>query len=246
VFDVKRVTGLKLQYMAGVIIQRMAMRFQAPQRPLGYGYAPAIPVQNLLGQVLGITALGLLITAGAAYLFPGVPYGIALGALIVGFLVLFAINATRANEALSLTLFYVFAFLEGIGLAPTIAHYVQTVGSGVVVEAASTTGLGMLALACIVYATGLDLRRFQGYVFLALIGLVLVGIVSAFTHWVHPTTYAWFTLAIFTFLTLIDFARIRAGGDNYTPVQLAVQIYLDAINIFLAILQLLGNRRSDD
>jgi modulator of FtsH protease len=246
-FDVKAGGHpLKLRLEAAVINEHMAMRFQTPQRPYGYGYAPAIPVQSLLGQVLGITALGLLITAAASYVLQNVAYGIALVSLIAGFLVLLAINATRANEALSLTLFYVFAFLEGIGIAPVITHYVQTIGPDVVVQAASTTGLGMLALACVVYATGLDLRRFQGYVFLALIGLVLVGVVSAFTHWVHPTTYAWFTLAIFTFLVLIDFARIRAGGDGYSPVQLAVQIYLDAINIFLAILQLLGSRRSDD
>jgi modulator of FtsH protease len=222
----------------------MAMRFQAPPRP--YGYAPAIPVQTLLGQVLSITALGLLITAGAAYLFQGISYGVGLIAMIVGFLVLIGINATRANEALSLTLFYAFAALEGLGLAPTIHRYVETIGSNIVVEAAATTGLGMLAMACIVYATGLDLRRFQGYFFLALIGLVLVGIISIFTHWVHPAAYSWLTLAIFTGLVLIDFARIRAGGDGFTPVQLAVQIYLDAINIFLAILQLLGARRSED
>ncbi len=222
----------------------MAMRFQSPAGSVGY--APAIPVQSLLGQVLGITALGLLITAGAAYLFQGVSYGAGLIAMIVGFLVLIAINATRANEALSLSLFYAFAALEGIGIAPTIHAYVANVGSGVVVDAAATTGLGMLALACIVYATGLDLRRFQGYFFLALIGLVVVGIISAFTHWVHPTVYSWLTLLIFTGLVLVDFARIRAGGAGFTPVQLAVQIYLDAINIFLALLQLFGARRSED
>ena len=221
----------------------MAMRFQAP--PSSYGYAPAIPVQALLGQVLGITAIGLLITAGAAYLSQGISHGMGLLALILGFVLLIAINATRANEALSLTLFYGFAALEGVGLAPTIQYYASTVGPAVIVDAAATTGLGMLALACIVYVTGLDLRRFQGYFFLALIGLVLVGIVSAFTHWIHPATYSWLTLAIFTGLVLIDFARIRAGGAGLSPVQLAVQIYLDAINIFLAILNLLSSRRRD-
>jgi modulator of FtsH protease len=219
------------------------MRFQAPPRP--YGYAPAIPTQSLLGQVLGITAMGLLITAGAAYFFQGVSYGAGLIAMLVGFLFLIGINVARNNPALSLGMFYIFALLEGIGIAPTIHYYVATIGTGVVVQAAATTGLGMLALACIVYATGLDLRRFQGYFFLALIGLVLVGIISIFTHWIHPTAYSWLTLAIFTGLVLIDFARIRAGGDGYSPIQLAVQIYLDAINIFLAILQLLG-RRNDD
>jgi modulator of FtsH protease len=219
------------------------MRFQSPPQP--YGYAPAIPVQALLGQVLGITALGLIITSLAAYFFQGIAYGAGLIAMIVGFVLLFVINATRANQALSLGLFYAFTFLEGIGLAPVIHNYAVSFGSGIVVDAAATTGLGMLALACIVYATGLDLRRFQGIAFLALIGLIIVGIVSAFTHWVHPSVYSWLTLAIFTFLVLIDFARIRAGGDGFTPVQLAVQIYLDAINIFLAILQLLGRRNED-
>lgn len=221
----------------------MAMRFQTPPRP--YGYAPAIPVQSLLAQVLGITAMGLLITAAASYFFQNVSYGAGLLAMIVGFLLLIGINVARNNLALSLGMFYAFALLEGIGLAPTIHYYVATIGPDVVVQAAATTGLGMLALACIVYGTGIDFRRFQGYLFLALIALVLVGIVSVFTHWIHPTAYSWLTLLIFTGLVLVDFARIRAGGDGYSPVQLAVQIYLDAINIFLAVLQLLG-RRNDD
>ena len=212
-----------------------------PPRP--YGYAPAVPVQSLLGQVLGITAMGLLITAGAAYFFQQVSYGAGMIAMLVGFLLLIGINVARNNPVLSLGMFYGFALLEGIGLAPVIHAYVVTIGADVVVQAAATTGLGMLALGCIVYATGIDFRRFQGYLFVALIGLVLVGIVSAFTHWIHPSTYSWLTLVIFTGLVLVDFARIRAGGDGLSPVQLAVQIYLDAINIFLAILQLLGRRR---
>lgn len=223
----------------------MATRYQSPP-PYG-AYAPAMRTQTLLGHVLGITALGLIVTAIAAYFFEAtVSPGVGLIALIAGFVLLIAINATRANEALSLALFYAFAFLEGVGLAPTIGRFTTAVGGDVIFQAAATTGLGMLALACIVYMTGLDLRRFAGYFFLALIALVLLGVVSIFTHWIHPTAYSWLTLVIFTGLVLVDFARIRAGGDGFTPVQLAVQIYLDAINIFLAILQLLAARRSED
>ncbi len=209
--------------------------------------APALPVPAMLGQVLGITALGLVITAFAAYLFqPFASFGLGLVAMIVGFVLLFAINGTRANPGLSLTLFYVFTFLEGIGIAPVIGRYVQAIGPSVVTQAALTTGIGMFGLAAIVYATGLDLRRFSGIAFGALIALVLVGVVSAFTHFIHPAVYSWLTLVIFSGLVLIDFARIRAGGDGLTPVQLAVQIYLDAINIFLALLQIFGGRRSND
>jgi FtsH-binding integral membrane protein len=222
----------------------MSYRFQPQGRYAGY--APAIPTQSLLAQVLGITALGLCITGGAAYFFQGVGSGVGLIAMIVGFILLFVINATRANEGLSLLLFYVFAFLEGIGIAPVINHYVRYVGSDVVFNAALTTGLGMFALAAVVYATGLDLRRFQGIFFIALLGLIVAGIVSMFVHFIHPQVYAWITLVIFAGLVLIDFARIRAGGDGLTPVQIAISIYLDAINIFLALLQIFGGRRSND
>lgn len=223
----------------------MAYRFQ-PQTPYG-PVAPAIPTHSLLAQVLGITSLGLCITAGAAYFFQGIAFGLGFVAVLLGFVLLFAINWLRANEAVSLLLFYAFTFLEGVGLAPTIGHYARAVGPDVVVNAAVTTGLGMFALGAIVYGTGLDLRRFQGVFFAALIGLVLLGIVMIFVRWIHPEVYAWATLVIFAGLVLIDFARIRAGGDGLTPVQMAVSIYLDAINIFLALLQIFGGgRRSND
>ena len=164
--------------------------------------------------------------------------------MIGGFVLLISMNATRRNEALSLLLFYAFTFLMGVGLAPVIGQYVHAFGPDIVVNAALTTGLGMFALAAIVYATGLDLRRFQGIFFVALLGLVVVGIVSIFVRFIHPEVYAWLTLIIFSGLVLIDFARIRAGGDGLTAVQMATSIYLDAINIFLALLRIFGGRRS--
>jgi modulator of FtsH protease len=225
----------------------MALQFQrGPQNRYGGPAVPAIPAQSLLAQVLGITALGLCVTALAAYLTQGLPPAIGLVAMIVGFILLIAINAVRTNEVLSLVLFYAFTFCEGVGIAPVIGQYVRTLGSGVVVNAALTTGLGMFALAAVVYATGLDLRRFQGIFTIALLGLVVVGVISMFVRFIHPETYAWITLVIFAGLVLIDFARIRAGGDGLTPVMMATSIYLDAINIFLALLQIFGGRRSND
>lgn len=214
-----------------------------------YGLQPAgqaVRTQSLLAQVLGITALGMCVTALAAYFFPNVSPGAGLAACIGGFVLLFVIMGVQRNEPLALVLFYVFTFLEGIGLAPTIHRYITAFGPDVVYNAAIVTGLGMFALAAIVYATGLDLRRFQGIVSLALLLLILAGIASMFFHFLHPTVYAWLTLVIFTAYVLIDFARIRAGGDGMSPVMLALSIYLDAINIFMALLQIFGSRSRDD
>lgn len=222
----------------------MAYRFQPQSQQ---AFAPAVPTHSLLAQVLGITALGLCVTALAAWLFQDViSPGLGLVAMLVGFVLLFAIYGTRQNEVLSLLLFYAFTFCQGLGIAPVIGQYVHAVGPEVVVNAALTTGLGMFALAAIVYATGLDLRRFQGIFMIALLGLIVVGIISIFVRVIHPETYAWITLVIFSGLVLIDFARIRAGGDGLTPVLMATSIYLDAINIFLALLQIFGGRRSSD
>jgi modulator of FtsH protease len=221
----------------------MAYQFQPQNQTAGAG--TIVTPHSMLAQVLGITALGLGVTAIAAYLFGGLPFGVAIVAMIVGFILLFVMNATRANEGLSLLLFYIFTFCEGVGLGPTINNYVHAFGSGIVVNAATTTGLGMFALGAIVYATGLDFRRFAGYVYAALIGLVLIGIISIFVHFISPTVYAWATLVIFSAFVLIDFARLKAGGDGLTPVQMAVSIYLDAINIFLALLRIFGGRGRD-
>ena len=220
-----------------------------PQGNFGGAAAAVVPVQTLLGQVLGITAVGMGVTALAAYVFRDHASGpFSWIALIAGFIVLLAINATRANEMLSLLLFYLFAFLEGVGISPIIGGYLHTGGADIVFNAAATTGLGMLGLGAIVYATGLDLRRFQNIFFIALLGLVLLGVVSMFVRFLHPEVYAWLTLLIFSGLVLVDFARIRAGGDGLTPVQMALQIYLDAINIFMALLTIFGggSRRSSN
>ena len=64
-----------------------------------------------------------------------------------------------------------------------------------------------------------------------------------FFHFLTPDTYSWLTLGIFSLLTVGDFARIRNGGDGQSATSLSLSIYLDAINIFLAVLQLLSGRR---
>jgi modulator of FtsH protease len=164
-------------------------------------------------------------------------------AMLVGFGFLIAISWTRNNPTMSLLMFYLFTVCEGIGIGPVIGAYLALDGPGVVVNAASTTGLGMLTLASIVYLTHFDYRRLSGIAFGALILLVLAGLVSLFVTFIHPQIFAWLTLGVFTLLVLVDFARIRAGGDGLTSVQLATSIYLDAINIFLALLSIMGGRR---
>ena len=111
-------------------------------QPPGY----AVSTAGLLGQVLGITGIGFGVTALAAYLFRGVSPTVGLVAMVAGFILLFVMQAVRRNQGTALLLFYVFTFLWGIGLAPTITRYVAAVGPDVVVDAAATTGLRFPAI----------------------------------------------------------------------------------------------------
>jgi len=222
------------------------MFLQQQQRPSYQPPGYAVSTPGLLGQVLGITGVGFIFTAIAAYMFRDVSPGVGLFAMIAGFVLLFVMSAVRRNQGTALLLFYVFTFLWGIGLAPTITRYVSAVGPDVVFDAAATTALGMVCLGLIAFTFSFDWRRLSSLAFGALIALVIVGIVSIFFHFIQPATYDWLVLAVFTLLTLVDFARIRAGGGGFTAVDLAISIYLDGINIFLALLELIGMRRSRD
>jgi modulator of FtsH protease len=224
-------------------------RQQSPYQQPRY-QAQAVRPASVLGQVLGITGVGFLVTALASYVcnqYVQLPRMGGFIAMLVGFGLLFAIRGSdQRNPALALLFFYLFAAAEGIGISPIIESYLRIDGPSVVVNAATCTGLGMFCLGLVAYTFSIDWRRFSGVALGLLLGLILVGVISAFTHFLHPGVYAWATLGVFTLLTLIDFSRIRAAGLADSPVLLAVQIYLDALNIFLAFLQIFGNRSQRD
>ncbi|HEV2578434.1 MAG TPA: Bax inhibitor-1 family protein [Acidobacteriaceae bacterium] len=208
---------------------------------------------SLLSKVLWITTAGFLFTAAGAYMAPALLGGVSyMGLFVVTFGLIFAINfATRRSPGLALVLFYGFTLLMGVEVGPLIKAYLHVPGGeSVVFEAALTTAVGMFAMGAIAQVVRFDYRRVYNYVFAALIGLVVIGVLSMFVHFVSPGLYAWATLAIFSVLLLIDFMRLRDGAMGLSPVQMALSIYLDALNIFIALLQIFGsssgsgNRRS--
>ncbi len=199
---------------------------------------------SLLSKVLAITALGFLVTAVGVATAP--PWATFVGLILVLGLI-FAINYARraANTGLALGLFYALTYFMGWEIGPLVQRYIHTFGTGLVFNAAATTGLGMAVMGSVAYLFNINYRKISGIAFAALIGLMIVGFISIFFKFLSPNTYSWLTLGVFTLLTVGDFARIRAGGDGQPAVSLALSIYLDAINIFLAVLQLMSGRRRD-
>jgi modulator of FtsH protease len=202
---------------------------------------PREQTASLLAKVLGITSLGFLITAVGVYT---APEWSTLPGMIAVLILVFSISfARKKSPALAMGLFLALTYFMGWEIGPLIHRYVRSVGPSIVFNAAATTGLGMAAMGCVAYLFQINYRRIAGIGFAALLLLIIAGIASMFFHFMTPDTYSWLTLGIFTLLTVGDFARIRAGGDGQPAVSLALSIYLDAINIFLAVLQLMSGRR---
>jgi FtsH-binding integral membrane protein len=101
------------------------------------------------------------------------------------------------------------------------------------------------------YTTKADLTKFGSFLIMGALGLVIAGLVNLF---LQSTAFAFaiscLGVIIFTGLTAYDTQEIKSHYD-YTSgeerekmgVFGALQLYLDFINIFISLLQLIGDRK---
>src|ERR1700712_2272295 len=118
---------------------------------------PREETASLLAKVLGITAVGFLVTAvGVAT----APAWSTLPGLIAVFALIFGISyARRSSPGLALGLFMGLTYFMGWEIGPLIHRYIQSFGSALVFQAAATTGLGMAAMGCVAYLFQINYRR---------------------------------------------------------------------------------------
>lgn len=96
-----------------------------------------------------------------------------------------------------------------------------------------------------------DLTSMARYLYMALIGIIIAALVNVFLRAsVLDMIISMVTVLVFTGLTaydtqkLISVAKQADGSDKFQKVAIigALQLYLDFINIFLALLRLFGRR----
>jgi uncharacterized protein len=197
----------------------------------------------LLGQTMGLVAVTTALFALGAYLGRDLSYGWGWVAFIAAFGCLIALNfAVKRSEQLAIGLLFAFGVLMGIGLAPTLAYYVSA-DPQAVWQAGGATALFIAGFGAFGYATRRDLSALARVAFWALLALIVFGIVLIFVQIPGGSViYAVLGLAIFAVFTMVDFQRLRRGGDVRTAPLLAASIFLDILNVFLFFLTLFGGR----
>lgn len=205
---------------------------------------------TLVRRTYALVFVSVIVTAmGAAFALsqPALMQAVAAHPIIT-FLCAFAplIMAMRARRAFprNLILTLLFTFIEGIWIAPILFYYLR-----VQPEAIGQAGIltlstfGVLSL----YATfsRRDFSAWGGFFIVGLWVLIATSLLNLFFQ--SSAASLWIsgaTVVVFGGLLVFDTWRITRSGqygeDDY--VAAAVQIYLDLLNLFLAILNLVGGR----
>lgn len=154
--------------------------------------------------------------------------------------------ATRTRQQFPANIGFVllFTFVEGIFLSPILYMYGRT-QPGLISEAAVLTISAFGVLTLYSFVSRRDFSAWGSFLITGLWILIATMLVNLFFR--NQTADLWLasvTVLIFSGLLIFDTWRLRNvyGPDDY--VGAAVNIYLDLLNMFLAILRILGGRRN--
>ena len=216
-------------------------------------------VESLNTAVAGVIsrmATGVLMTLFLAYVVNDLGLVPVLFQGILGYVIIFAPLAMSAylawrgsdmSEPQIRAWFYAFAGVMGVSLSMIFAVFT----SASIVQALLGTTVSFGALAGWGYFTRRDLRSWGAFLFAGVIGLIVASIINI---WVGSTalqmTLNLLAIVIFLGLTAYDMNRIRDSfwGADMAEVQRqqwwgALSLYINFINIFTSMLNLMGDRK---
>jgi len=148
------------------------------------------------------------------------------------------------KEPLNYFVFALFAILTGVSITPLLLYVAMSGGIAIIIKALLATFLTFTAAGLIGWKTKKSLASWGGFLFVSLIGLVIVQIVGIFIPWgsTFEMIYSSIGVVIFGAYTIYDFNRLKTfPEDQY--VQAAMHIYLDIFNLFIFILRLMSSNR---
>ncbi len=213
----------------------------------------------------GIVAYGIANTSLIQLFYHQVatPRGMTVAPTILGYAAIFAplvftmvlsFGVNRMSRTTVQALFWAFAATMGASLANIFLIYSGASIARVFFITAGTFG----AMSLYGYTTKSDLSRFGSFLIMGLIGVVIASLVNMFV----ASSALQFAISIvgvlvFVGLTAYDTQRIKGDytqfayaegtdGAAVRSVYDALSLYLNFINLFMLLLQLFGNRSSNN
>lgn len=204
---------------------------------------------NHLPAVLRAFALSLGIATVGTLVGNFIPASLFLPLAILEVVMLVIAFFLRRGKSMSYSFLYAFTFISGITTYPIVSHYISTIGANVVIMALGTTTVVFAGLAIYATTTKRDLSFLGGMLMAALLALIVISIYNIF--WPIGTTamlvYSFIGVLVFSGYVLFDFNRMKHYGASAEQVPLmALNLYLDFVNLFINILRIFGILSSKD
>jgi modulator of FtsH protease len=190
--------------------------------------------------------------AGAVGAYVGVPLaasiqGMFIPLIILEFALLFGLQFAKNKPGINLLVMFAFTFVTGITTAPLLAYTLGMAGGATIVgNAFAMTSVVFGAMSFFAIKTTKDFTGYGKPLMIAVLVIVGFSILNIFLG--NPLIMVLISGAaviLFSFLVVFDTQNIIQG--NYeTPIDGAIALYLDFLNIFVSLLQLFGIFGSDD
>ena len=163
------------------------------------------------------------------------------------FMLFIGLGMTRNKPGLNLAALFVFTFTTGVSLVPLLAQIIGMGNGAMIGNAFLMTSVLFGALSLFAINSKTDFSSWGKPLFIVLIVVIIASLVNAFllhSPMMHIVITAGILL-LFGIFTIYDTQNI-ANGAYDSEVDAAVSLYLDFLNMFTAILQLLGIFGEDD
>lgn len=174
------------------------------------------------------------------------PQAFILPLSIVTLILLIAMMFSRTMRRLGRFISIIVATLVGITFYSALNFYLGALGGGVVLLILGTTAIIFIAAGLYGYYTKRDFTNKESILFILLVGLIAFSIIAIFVKfssvvWIFVSALG---VIVFTVYTIFDMNQIAKQPikDEDVPM-IALNLYLDFINLFQYLLSLVYNIR---
>jgi modulator of FtsH protease len=197
----------------------------------------------LLGQVMFLVGVALGFFALGCYIGHGLSYQTGFLLEIAAIVMLFAqafVPALRTGT-FAVVWLYALALLLGIGLGPVIAYY-TTYDQTVLYQAAGGTALTVAGMGAFGFATSRDLVRWARPLFWAFLVVILASWLLVLFASGGDIVVSILIYVFASAFLAINFQYLRRYANADDAVWIATGIFINIVNIFLALLRIFGGR----
>lgn len=190
--------------------------------------------------------------AGAVGAYVGVPLAGTIAAWFIPLFILeigllIGLHFVKHKPGINLMVMFSFVFMTGLMLAPLLARTLGMSGGGAIIgNAFAMTSVVFGAMSFYAIKTTKDFTSYGKPLMIALVVIIVFSVINIFLG--NPMLSVMISGAVvflFSILVVYDTQNIMKGAYE-TPIDGAIALYLDFLNIFTALLHLFGIFGSDD